>query len=94
MTHSFRHSFRDRLREIECPSDIVDSIGEWRTPGVGHGYGNRYPLDKLGRWMEWIARQLVKLADIFLTFWSQPYDPCPSELRFQLTCIEKVLVLS
>jgi len=31
--HSFRHSLRDRLRAAECPSDIVDQIGGWRTQG-------------------------------------------------------------
>jgi hypothetical protein len=51
VTHSFRHSFLDRLRAVECPSDIVDAIGGWRTYGVGHGYGNGYPLDVLCRWM-------------------------------------------
>ena len=25
--HSFRHSIRDRLRAVECPSDIIDAIG-------------------------------------------------------------------
>ena len=38
--HSFRHSLRDRLRAVECPSEIVDAIGGWETSGVGHGYGN------------------------------------------------------
>ena len=50
--HSFRHSLRDRLRAVECPSDIVDAIGGWKTSGVGHGYGNGYPLDVLGRWLD------------------------------------------
>ena len=27
--HSFRHSQRDRLRAVQCPSDIVDAIGGW-----------------------------------------------------------------
>jgi len=49
--HSFRHSLRDRLRALECPSDIVDAIGGWKTSGVGHGYGNGYPLEVLERWM-------------------------------------------
>ena len=49
--HSFRHSLRDRLRAVECPSDIVDAIGGWKTSGVGHGYGNGYPLEVLGRWI-------------------------------------------
>ena len=25
--HGFRHSMRDRLRAVECPSDIVDRVG-------------------------------------------------------------------
>ncbi|SFE52129.1 DUF6538 domain-containing protein [Roseivivax sediminis] len=50
--HSFRHSMRDRLRAVECPSDIVDQIGGWQTEGVGHGYGNGYPLKVLAKWME------------------------------------------
>ena len=49
--HSFRHSLRDRLRAVECPSDIVDAIGGWKTAGVGHGYGEGYPLEVLMRWI-------------------------------------------
>ena len=49
--HSFRHSMRDRLRAVECPSDIVDQIGGWQTEGVGHGYGRGYPLEVLAKWM-------------------------------------------
>ena len=49
--HSFRHSIRDRLRKIETPSDIVDQIGGWTTSGVGHSYGQGYPLSVLQRWM-------------------------------------------
>ena len=26
--HGFRHSMRDRLRAVRCPSDIVDRIGD------------------------------------------------------------------
>ena len=49
--HGLRHSFRDRLRAVECPSDIVDAIGGWKTSGVGHGYGNGYPLEVLKKWL-------------------------------------------
>jgi len=38
--HSFRHSMRDRLRAIECPSDIIDSIGGWSKGSVGENYGS------------------------------------------------------
>ena len=27
--HGFRHSMRDRLRAVECPSDLIDQIGGW-----------------------------------------------------------------
>ena len=46
--HSFRHSLRDRLRAAECPSAIIDAIGGWKTVGVGHGYGDGFPLRVLG----------------------------------------------
>jgi integrase len=50
--HSFRHSMRDRLRAVECPSDIVDQIGGWQTEGVGQTYGHGYPLEVLNKWLE------------------------------------------
>lgn len=49
--HSFRHSMRDRLRAVQCPSDIVDQIGGWTTGGVGQGYGNGYSLDVICQWL-------------------------------------------
>ena len=36
IVHGLRHSLRDRLRAVECPSDIIDAIGGWTTSGVGH----------------------------------------------------------
>ena len=50
--HSFRHSMRDRLRSVQCPSDIADQIGGWTTSGVGQGYGAGYPINVLKEWME------------------------------------------
>ena len=43
--HSFRHSLRDRLRAVQCPSDMIDQIGGWTTAGVGQGYGEGYGLN-------------------------------------------------
>ena len=51
--HSFRHSLRDRLRAVQCPSDMIDQIGGWSTAGVGQAYGEGYSLDK--KW-EWVQR--------------------------------------
>jgi integrase len=49
--HSFRHSLRDRLRSVECPPDIVDQIGGWKTDGVGQSYGHGYPLSIFAKWL-------------------------------------------
>ena len=45
--HSFRHSMRDRLREVECPVDMIDQIGGWSREGVGERYGDGYSLEKI-----------------------------------------------
>ena len=49
--HSFRHSMRDRLRAVECPSEVIDQIGGWLTHGVGISYGNGYPKSILLKWL-------------------------------------------
>jgi len=49
--HSFRHSMRDRLRVVDCPSEVIDQIGGWLTQGVGSSYGTGYPEAVLFRWL-------------------------------------------
>ena len=49
--HGFRHSLRDRLRAVECPTEVVDSIGGWQVGTVGKRYGNGYPLEVLMKWL-------------------------------------------
>jgi integrase len=50
--HSFRHSIRDRLRAVECPSEIIDQIGGWLTHGVGNSYGSGFPVAVIQKWIE------------------------------------------
>ena len=50
--HGFRHSMRDRLRAVECPSDLIDQIGGWSRGSVGEGYGKGYDLKVLLRWLD------------------------------------------
>ena len=50
--HSFRHSMRDRLRAVECPSDVIDQIGGWQTQGVGNAYGDGFSLYTISKFME------------------------------------------
>ena len=49
--HSFRHSMRDCLREVECPVDMINQIGGWSREGVGERYGDGYSLEKLHSYM-------------------------------------------
>ena len=50
--HSFRHSMRDRLRAVNCPSDMIDQIGGWSKKTMGEGYGEGYRLVDLFNYMK------------------------------------------
>ena len=50
--HSFRHSMRDRLRNVECPSEIIDQIGGWTRESIGEGYGDGHSLKLEFKWMQ------------------------------------------
>ena len=45
--HSFRHSMRDRLRAVNCPSEMIDQIGGWSKRSVGEGYGEGFALQAI-----------------------------------------------
>jgi integrase len=53
--HGFRHSFRDRLRAVETPTEVIDQLGGWSITSVGQGYGEGYKLDVLHKYMKLIA---------------------------------------
>jgi integrase len=55
--HSFRHSFRDRLRDVQCPADIIDVLGGWVSSGLGESYGNGHNLTNKSKWMNLIGTQ-------------------------------------
>ena len=57
VVHSFRHSFRDRLRAVECPSEIIDELGGWSTAGVGANYGLGFNLELKTKYMKMIAKR-------------------------------------
>ena len=56
--HSFRHSLRDRLRSVDCPSEVADAIGGWSVKTVGQSYGVGYNLKSLSIWMKHIENKL------------------------------------
>ena len=43
--HGIRHAFRDRLRAVEAPVDLIDQLGGWSTESVGMSYGDGYALE-------------------------------------------------
>jgi integrase len=46
--HCLRHTFRDLLRAVECPMDMIDQIGGWRSvSSVGNNYGKGYNVDQV-----------------------------------------------
>ena len=53
--HGFRHSFRDRLRAVETPTEVIDQLGGWSITSVGQGYGDGYKLDVLHKYIKLIA---------------------------------------
>ena len=53
--HGLRHSFRDRLRAVEAPTDMIDQLGGWSIRSIGQSYGEGYPLEVMQRWMEKIT---------------------------------------
>lgn len=51
VVHSFRHSFRDRLRALEAPMEVTDVLGGWSNRTIGQTYGKGYELPILAKWM-------------------------------------------
>jgi integrase len=50
--HSFRHSMRDRLRNVGAPRDIQDAVGGWSRQSIGEQYGEGYALKILAKWLK------------------------------------------
>ena len=48
---SIRHTLNDRLRAVQCPSDMIDQIGGWSTAGVGQSYGEGYSLNRTHQYL-------------------------------------------
>ena len=54
--HCLRHTFRDRLRAVECPLELIDQIGGWRSvSSIGAKYGKGYPLQSVWNLIKNIA---------------------------------------
>jgi hypothetical protein len=57
--HCIRHTFKDRLRAVVCPMDMIDQIGVWRSvSSICSNYGQGYSIEN-------ITFQLRKLKNNF-----------------------------
>ena len=52
VVHGFRHAMRDRLRAVQCPSEMIDQIGGWSSGNVGEEYGDGFDVVTLSRAMD------------------------------------------
>ena len=51
--HSLRHTMRDRLRAVECTTDMIDQIGGWKSANsIGAGYGSGYSMAQRKHFLE------------------------------------------
>jgi len=39
-----RHAFRDRLRAVNAPMDMIDQLGGWAKSSIGQNYGEGFQL--------------------------------------------------
>lgn len=63
--HSFRHTFRDAMREAGVPHDAVRALGGWaRSSSVEDRYGQGTSPATLAKWMAQISYPDVDLSSI------------------------------
>ena len=54
-THSFRHTLKDRLRDVGCPKDIRDAIQGHANGDVAETYGQGHTLRTMQEWLQKVA---------------------------------------
>jgi len=50
--HGFRHGYRDRLRNINTPTEMIDQLGGWSMQTAGQNYGAGFNLENLHKQMQ------------------------------------------
>lgn len=65
--HSFRHTFRDAMRQAELSPGIVAALGGWDDKeGVSSTYGQGYKMSKLYEAMEKIQHEDLDLSHLYI----------------------------
>ncbi len=55
VVHGLRHSFRDRLRNVGAPTELIDQLGGWSRHTIGSSYGEGYHLSSAMTFMQQIV---------------------------------------
>jgi integrase len=61
-----RHTFRDRLRAVECPMDLIDQIGGWKSvSSIWSSYGIGFKLEKFTKYLTNLVqyRNIIKVRN-------------------------------
>lgn len=66
--HSFRHNFRDALRAIEAPMEIVERLGGWAAgnPAVNKKYGKGHEADHLYKYVKKVSYSGLDLSHLYV----------------------------
>lgn len=65
--HSFRHNFRDALREAEVPDFALKELGGWtQSKGVSDNYGSGYKPEQLMQYVEKVAYPELDLSHLYV----------------------------
>lgn len=65
--YSLRHSFRDELRRIEGPQELLDLLGGWsQGKVVSNTYGGGYTPDQMLKYVEKITYPGLDLSHLFV----------------------------
>lgn len=64
--HSFRHGWRDRLREAGVPRDVSDALGGWASQGEGMHYGAGFSARVLAEHIGRVAYPSLDLRALML----------------------------
>ena len=64
--HGIRHTFRDRLRAVEAPVDLIDQLGGWSFKSVGMSYGDVYDMRTAHHHISHICSDMTSQIEIVL----------------------------
>ena len=78
--HGIRHAFRDRLRAVEAPVDLIDQLGGWSVKSVGMSFGDGYDMCTAQHHISHICADMAPRIEIVLR-----YNKCMRQKLFYIS---------